>query len=406
MTDRSGIDLKSVQGVVNWLARMLCGKRRKLISRESLVVAVALTAGAVAKGRGFAPPAVVEEYEALQASIISREPYVTLSELHQREASPHVASNCGSLADMFEDQASLYEHLDIVTWAEDVFATTQQVLAQRAEAEADTSLMCLLGGLFDDLRKLDLAEDWYTKAAELGDTSAMLELAGLLGTWDRADEAEEWQERAALLGNTSALITLSRRLADDQDRWAEIVEPTRRAAGAGSASAMVSLADVAKDGGAIDEAEMWYQNAVYADPDTAWFLDQFYFSDTMFLTDRYKEAAEAGDPRAMTYHASRCQAEGEAGAAEQWYRRAIDAGDQLATVGLVNLLVAEDRAADAEDWCRKAADAGYTFAVLCMGQLLGERGAESEARQWYRLAAAAGYLAAKDALEELESGQL
>ncbi|MFC9894589.1 hypothetical protein ACFVMC_12950 [Nocardia sp. NPDC127579] len=373
-----------------------------MVGRESLVVAVALTAGAVAKGRGVAPQALVEEYEALQASIIAREPHVTLSELHRREESAHGARDSGTLADMFEDLASLDCHPDLVTRAENLFTTTQRILARRAEADADADLMCLLGGLFDDVRALDRAEDWYIKAAELGSTSAMVALTGLLGAWGRTDEAEEWQQKAAALGDRSALITLSRQLQDD-DRWAEIVEPTRRAAAAGSSSAMLTLAAVAQDRGALDEAEMWHHNALYVDPDWPYFLDQFYFGDTMFLTDRYRDAAEAGNPRAMTYHASRLGAEGEAGAAEQWYQRAIHAGDQLAAVGLAGLLVDTDRVADAEDWCRRAAGTGYTLAALRMGELLRNRGAESEAEHWYRIAAEAGYLAAADALEELES---
>ncbi|WP_135231574.1 sel1 repeat family protein [Nocardia sp. CS682] len=374
-----------------------------MISREARVVAAALMAGAVAKGRGFAPPAVVEEYAALQTSIISREPHLTLSELARWEASPNAAHDSAGLADMFEDTASLDEHRDLVRRAEGLFATTQQLLAQRAEAEGDAGLMCLLGGLFDDVRKLDRAEDWYTAAAELGNTAAMLELARLLNEMHRTDEAPEWEERAAVLGDTSALITLSRRLRDDPDRWAEVVAPTRQSAAAGNALAMVSLAYVAEDRGAIDEAEMWYQNASYVDADLTRFLHQFYFGNGMFMSDEYtQKAAEAGDPRAMSFHASSLHSAGEAGAAEQWYRRAIAAGDKLATIGLANLLVSEDRATEAEDWCRKAADSGYMLAALHMGSLLRERGADSEAGYWYRLAADAGYLAAKDSLAELD----
>ncbi|QBS43462.1 hypothetical protein DMB37_28495 [Nocardia sp. CS682] len=277
---------------------------------------MALAAAAVVKGVGFAPQLVLEAYEALQASITSREPYVRLSELFRMEQHPRSVHNGGWLAEMFDDTASLDEHADLVDRAQQLFTMTLPVLAERAEIEADTHLMGLLGGLFGDLRRLDQSEDWYTKAAEFGDTTAMLTVAALLEEWGRAAEAEQWHRRAAELGRTDAMILLAERLAADASRQAEAEELYYRAAAAGDVAAMTELARRADDRGAVDEAEMWHRNALYVDHANGQDLFDFFRfgKNTFWTSEKQEELAESGDVRAMRCRALDLRKQGDVGA--------------------------------------------------------------------------------------------
>lgn len=376
------------------------------MEKKVRVVSAALTTSAVSKGLGLASQAVVETYEELCTAIRARNRHVTLSELARMEEHPQSAVHrSGWLAGELQEVSRVDQQKDIVDRAKQQLATTRDLLTQHAVATADSGLMILLGSLALDLRKFTQCERWYTQAAELGDTEAAERMAEFLEDFDRPEEAKQWLQRAVALGSVAAMIALAEQFDKDENRRADAEDLYRRAAAAGNAVAMAWLGHQAGKRGAVEEAEMWYYNALHAGHSNGTILlELFHFGRDGVFTTKYIAASEAGDPKAMCCRAIKLRKSGDDDAAEEWFRRAVDAGDPLAMTELSRLLsTAPNGEAEAEALCRKAADTGYVPAFINLGHFLHSRRANSEAAQWYHRAAVVGYLAAQESLEHLES---
>ncbi|MFY1680671.1 tetratricopeptide repeat protein [Micromonospora sp. WMMD730] len=249
-------------------------------------------------------------------------------------------------------------------------------------------------------QRLDIAEQAWRTAADIGHSEAMFNLGVLLARGgDSREEAEQWFRRAADTGHTDAMSNLGV-LLEQRGSQAEAEQWFRRAADTGHTEAMYNLGVLlARGGDSREEAEQWFRRAADTGHTRA-------MSNLGVLLEQrgsqaeaeqwFRHAADTGHTEAMYNLGVLLEQRGSQAEAEQWYRRAADAGHTGAMSNLGVLLArGGDSREEAEQWFRRAADTGYTRAMYNLGILLEQSGdSQEEAEQWYRRAADAGHTGA------------
>jgi TPR repeat protein len=183
----------------------------------------------------------------------------------------------------------------------------------------------------------------------------------------------------------------------------------RRAAEAGSSSAMYSLGFLLQGQGKADQAEQWYRKAAEAGHFGA-------MSNLAVLLREQGQAEEAGHWHNLASAGGqitrpRPRNNRKPGEAE-WLRREAAAGNPSAMLGLGDLLAEQGKTEQAERWYRKAADAGEIGAMNRLARLFDKKDRPDLAEQWFRIAADHGqggdmsnfglFLAAQGRPEEAE----
>ena len=170
-----------------------------------------------------------------------------------------------------------------------------------------------------------------------------------------------------------------------------------QAADHGDPGAMSNLGVLLDERGEVTEAEDWYRKAADLGHPAAMYNLGVHLEERGEETeaeDWYRKAADLRFPAAMTNLGVLLNNRGEETEAEDWYRKAADLGDPGAMYRLGVLLNERRELTEAEEWSRKAADLGDPAAMSNLGVLLSNRGEETEAEDWWRKAADLGDLGA------------
>jgi TPR repeat protein len=204
--------------------------------------------------------------------------------------------------------------------------------------------------------------------------------------------------KAAGAGSGTAMYSLGFLLqgqgdAEQAERW------YRQAAQAGHFGAMSSLAVLLRERGHPEEAGHWSAMAAERGQITARTRPQG--KGEPGEAERLRREAAAGNLSAMSGLGDLLAERGNTELARQWYRKAADAGDTGAMDRLARLFEEEGRLDLAERWHRKAADGGDSSWVSNLGNFLGRHGRPDLAEQCYRQAAASGDPAAAGAMYNL-----
>ncbi|MFC8383772.1 tetratricopeptide repeat protein, partial [Nocardia sp. NPDC057272] len=104
----------------------------------------------------------------------------------------------------------------------------------------------------------------------------------------------------------------------------------------------------------------------------------------------FRKAADAGSVTAVSMLGALLAQRGDWAEAEPWLRKAAEAQDATAAFNLGALFTRRGDWAAAEPWLRKAADAGDAIAASNLGAVLAQRGDWAAAEPWLRKAANAG----------------
>ena len=227
------------------------------------------------------------------------------------------------------------------------------------------------------------ASTWDAFLDHICDPADAARLADSAGERSLSRYAIPLYRRAADAGSGSAMYSLGFQLqgqgnAEQAEQW------YRKAAEAGHFGAMSNLAVLLRERGDPDQAERWYNMAAAG-------------GQIIYGSPRKRESGEAewlrreaadGNPSAMLGLGDLLAEQGNAEQAERWYRKAADAGEMDAMYNLAELLDKGGHTDLAEQWYRKAADTGDAGAISNLGIFLARHGNPGLAEQCYRKAAA------------------
>lgn len=105
-----------------------------------------------------------------------------------------------------------------------------------------------------------------------------------------------------------------------------------------------------------------------------------------------RKAADAGHAAAMTSLAILMHEQGHVGQARYWHRRAAMSGDSSAMYNLAFLLAEQGDNDQAQQWYQQAAHAGHFGAMSNLAALLRQQGHAEQAEHWQRKAFAVGQI--------------
>ncbi|MEV4614191.1 sel1 repeat family protein [Kitasatospora sp. NPDC049258] len=274
-------------------------------------------------------------------------------------------------------------------------------LAQQAAELGNLSLLVDLAGIWDRGGHRDDAERLYRQAADGQHPLALAEVARFRVEAGDLEEAERFAVRAADVGFSYPLLELAQLLERfGQKERAE--QLARHAADSGDRYALVGLARMLRRLGNEQEAEalaVRISNAGQVSDliDFVWLGGESWEAAEHLA----KEAADAGDTKALTSLVRAWSRTGNKTGAEQLARQAADAGNREALVTLARAWEDEGDLESAQRMYRQAADAGDPFSLRELARLREEAGDGKGAELLYRQGADAGDSRAIEGLAKL-----
>ena len=219
----------------------------------------------------------------------------------------------------------------------------------------------------------------------------------------RFDEAVAVLRKAADAGSLTAMITIGE-VHTENDRLNEAYDWYLKAAQLGDADAMVRVGELLFDWGQHDKAVVWLEQARTGGHPRAAEVLATRIDEAARRAERLGEAETAqrfvtrltalDTLPAFRLLAGRAYAEHDDDRYERWLRKAADAGDpeSMADLGKFRWLSRGD-GDGARTWCRRAVTAGHWQALYLLDHLLGDDAAEQEERRGlWALAAEAGWV--------------
>jgi TPR repeat protein len=282
-------------------------------------------------------------------------------------------------------------------------------------------------------KDLNQAANWYRKAAEAGYSPAMMTMGQTYenGTGVQKDQAEAagWYRRAAEGGSLQAMVALGRMYQDGSgveknaaqaQSWFQKAAQTAEKSGAGTLMNLGNIYLSGSSGLKSDpmQAAVWYRRAADAGSATAMYsLGRMNESGTGMARDYvqavswYRRAAGAGYAQGMSAMGRMYQngtgVEKDDAQALTWFRKAAVTGGTPAMYDVGRQYENGKDYKQAVSWYSKAAMLNYTPAMTALGYLY-ERGLgvdrdPAQAASWYRKAANAGDTNAAAKLDALSA---
>jgi TPR repeat protein len=204
------------------------------------------------------------------------------------------------------------------------------------------------------------ADEWLSRAAELGSSAALDLLAGHARTAGDLAAAREMSERGADAGNAGCMIRLAQLAAEEGNSTSER-EWYERAAEAGSIKAMLMLARAAQNIG-----------------------------DNIGFREWSERAAEAGSPIGLNDLGHILVEAGDLEAARPLLAKSAGGGYDVAFATIGQLERAAGNSESAHSWWMIGVERDETNSMMLLAEALEERGEFAIAQQWYEVAALLG----------------
>ena len=234
------------------------------------------------------------------------------------------------------------------------------------------------------------ADEWLSRAAELGSSEASDQLAGRARTAGDLVSARALSQQGADAGHVGCMIRLAQLAAGEGDApsergWYE------RAAEADSIQAMLALGLAAQRGGDTVGCRGWYERAAEAGSPIALFgLGHFLVEagDLEAARPLFARSAGAGYNEAFAYIGQLERLAGNREAAESWWLIAIGRGETNSMKLLAEVLEEGEEPELAREWYTTAALLGDAEAMFELSVRCERVGQDDEARYWLTRAAA------------------
>ncbi|MER6359866.1 hypothetical protein [Kitasatospora sp. NPDC001527] len=274
-------------------------------------------------------------------------------------------------------------------------------LALQAADLGNLSLLVDLAGVWDRGGYRDGAERLYRQAAAARHPLALAELARFRVEAGDLEEAECLAVQAAEAGFSAPLLEFAQLLERSGDR-VKAEQLARYSADSGDMYALVGLARMLRRLGHEQEAETLAVHIADAGH-VSDLLDFVWLGGESWeiVEQLAKEAADAGDSKALTSLVRTWARTGNKVGSEQLAREAADAGNMEALITLARAWEGEGDVEGAQKLYRQAADAGDLFALKDLARLREEVGDEEGAELIYRQGVDAGDRKAIEGLAKL-----
>lgn len=250
--------------------------------------------------------------------------------------------------------------------------------------------------------RLEEARDAYLRSAESDSVNAQYNLALIYIDLGDRDNAILWFRRAAAAGDAGAMHSLALHLADGgRNAAGEALHWYSEASVRGHAPSQYNLALHYQATDELPLAERHFEQAAKQGH-----LDAEVSLAGLWLgrgrkresEEILRRAAAKKHPGALDFMGKLAQERGDTEQAAGFYARSHAAGFSGAAVNLGLLYEEQQRVVEAEEWLRKAADAGNAGGMYALGRLLVGLDRSDEALVWFRKAAALGYENARHAV--------
>ncbi|MFJ6082465.1 tetratricopeptide repeat protein [Streptomyces sp. NPDC092369] len=253
--------------------------------------------------------------------------------------------------------------------------------------------------------KLEEARDAYLRAAEANSVNAQYNLGLLYIDLGDRDSAILWFRRAAAAGDAGAMHSLALQLADgDRQATRETLHWYTEASARGHAPSQYNLGLHYQATGELPVAERYFEQAAkqkHLDAEVS-------LAGLWLARGRRREAEEilrrAADrehPGALSFMGDLAWEGGDTVRAAGFYVRSHAAGFSGAAVNLGLMYERQQRVTEGEEWLRKAADAGNAGGMYALGRLLVGLDRADEALAWFRRSADLGDAQSRQALRVL-----
>lgn len=283
------------------------------------------------------------------------------------------------------------------------------------ENDTDGSYHYALAHHYRSRKELELAEEWYEKAIELGDSDSMNELAILMVDKGDQDSAGNWFARSAEAGNTRGVLNLAL-FKYSQGDIASADEILTTSYEGGEFQATTLLGVIRYQGGEKSEAKsLWLKGLEEGVEDNLLKLAAFQEDEGDFEGARsyYEKAADAGLPIGRFKRAEYLLDDNRYQEARDLFVSVIDDLDAEDICDFARHLLRSLRdfpltpqevgryIEDAKHWHRSAMDQGHAHSGCCLGQMLLHEGKLPEAEAAFRWSYKNGHEHAAEELSKL-----
>jgi TPR repeat protein len=267
-----------------------------------------------------------------------------------------------------------------------------------------------LGVISQEAGDLELAADWYNKAADQELDYALFNLGNLEWNAGNRDSAKGWFLKAAEQGLANAQDMLGDYSVELGD-LDSAKEWYIKAAEQGFQHSQDSLGDLAYDAGDIEAAKDWYNKAAeqdFAPAQHSLGLIAADGGDLELAKEWYTKAAEQGHAYSQNRLGVMAANAGDLELAKEWYTKALESDLHWAQLNMGHLARDDGDLASAVSWYTKAAEQELDWAKLQLGRQAADAGDLELAKEWYIKAAEQGLAQAQDELGDLtrEAGDL